>query len=95
MWVPEGIFHYNIEGRSATDGDDQQAKKLDVSERRTQRVGVKGIMFGVNRCLTNASIMKRFVQPRTMKRSKLDNEHNKACPLPSLASPSPSLASPS
>ena len=88
VWVPEGIFHYNVEGRSPTDGSDQQAKKLDISERRTQRVGIKGISFVLNRALTNAAIMKRFKQPSTIKRWRLDQEHSKARCLPPSACPS-------
>ena len=97
VWVPEGIFHYNVEGRSPTDGSDQQAKKLDISERRTQRVGIKGISFVLNRALTNAAIMKRFKQPSTIKRWRLDQEHSKAraasLPLPAPAIGLPSHAS--
>ena len=44
----EGIWHYNIEGRSATDGADQQRKKLNLAERRIVRAGPKGILCALD-----------------------------------------------
>lgn len=38
MWAPESIFHYNVEGRSATDTSDQGRRKLAMAERRIERV---------------------------------------------------------
>ena len=37
MWCPEGIFSYNTYGRSATDGHDQDRKKLHLADRRVVR----------------------------------------------------------
>ena len=39
VYTPEPLWHYNVEGRSATDGDDQLCKRLCVAERRCQRAG--------------------------------------------------------
>ena len=41
VWVPESIQHYNIEGRSATDGGDQLRRKLATAERRIDAQGIK------------------------------------------------------
>ncbi|KAL1528350.1 hypothetical protein AB1Y20_009704 [Prymnesium parvum] len=87
VWVPESIFHYNIEGRSATDSADQVRKKLSVAERRTERAGPKGIAFVFDVAFTNGSILQRMLQPEGMKRSKLDEfnkcyfEHHYSCQM--------------
>ena len=83
VWAPEGIHHYNIEGRSPTDASDQDAKKLDISERRTVRNGVKGMLWVINRALGNAATMKRFLQPASTKQWRLDQQHSKVCAPPS------------
>lgn len=78
VWVPESIWHYNVEGRSATDGSDQLRKKLCMAERRIQRAGHKGICFVFNIAFTNGAVLHRFLQPASMKRSELDNLFNKS-----------------
>lgn len=78
VWAPESIWHYNVQGRSATDGADQLRKKLSVAERRTVRIGHKGINFVFDLALTNAAIMWRFVHEAAgEERWKLDNKFNK------------------
>lgn len=78
VWVPESIWHYNVQGRSATDGADQLRKKLSIAERRTLRIGHKGINFVFDLALTNASIMWKFVHEAAgEKRWVLDNKFNK------------------
>ena len=72
VWAFESIQHYNIEGRSPTDGNDQLRKKLQLSERRTQRAGRKGMDFCFDLVFNNAHIMRRDKQPRSMPRRKLD-----------------------
>ena len=63
VWAPEGLWHYGVEGRSATDGDDQQQKKVAMAERRIVRNGTKGILWGLDRAFTNGHIMESFVAP--------------------------------
>ena len=58
VWAPEGIWYYNIEGRSPTDGNDQQRKKLNLASRRVMRYGMKEMLFGLDLALTNGSIME-------------------------------------
>eukprot|EP00967_Tisochrysis_lutea_P133802 scaffold235436_cov35-Tisochrysis_lutea.AAC.2 len=41
VWAPESVWHYNVQGRSATDGHDQQRKKLSLASRRVVRMGTK------------------------------------------------------
>lgn len=77
IWVPESIWHYNVEGRSATDGSDQLRKKLCVAERRVQRAGHKGICFVFDIAFTNGSLMQRFMQPTSMRRTSLDQYYTK------------------
>ena len=57
VWAPEGTWYYNIEGRSPTDGNDQQRKKLTIAGRRTQRLGTKQMLFGLDLALTDGSII--------------------------------------
>lgn len=64
VWVPEAIWHYNVQGRSATDGADQLRKKLSLGTRRIVRAGHKGITFVLDVAFTNAAIMWQFVQPK-------------------------------
>ena len=42
---PMGVGCYNIFGRNATDGGDQQRNRLSLSSRRRTRVGPKGALF--------------------------------------------------
>ena len=79
VWAPENIWHYNVQGRSATDGADQLRKKLSLAERRIQRIGNKCISFVFDVAFTNASIMWLFVQPPTTLRAKLEREFTKVC----------------
>ena len=77
VWVPESIWHYNIEGRSATDGGDQMRRKMAMAERRITRAGHKGIAFVFDIAFSNGAIAWRFMQPRTTSRSKLDKTYTK------------------
>ena len=78
VWSPEGIWHYNVQGRSATDGHDQQRKKLCMAERRIVRAGHKGIAFVFDLALTNMSIIWRELAQRTgMSMAKLNKQYNK------------------
>lgn len=77
VWAPESIWHYNLQGRSATDGCDQLRKRMSVAERRTLRIGVKGIFFVFDLAFTNAAIMWHFVHCRDFSRGKLNRDFNK------------------
>ena len=77
VWAPEAIWHYNVQGRSATDGSDQLRKKMCIAERRILRAGNKGISFVFDIAFTNAAIMWQFLQPEDMPRWKRDNHFNK------------------
>lgn len=70
VYAPEGLWHYGAEGRSATDGDDQQQKKVAMAERRVVRNGTKGILWGLDRAFTNGSIMETFVAPADTRAKK-------------------------
>ena len=109
MWAPEGLFHYSRDGRSATDGDDQQQncqKKMAMAERRICRNGTKGILWGVDRAFTNGHIMERFLAPEDTSAHLLADRYTKvrrppSCPPAqkySISRPAtclPSLRSPS
>ena len=85
VWVPESIWHYNVEGRSATDGGDQLRRKMAMAERRIVRAGHKGISFVFDIAFSNGAVAWRFLQPRSTKRSKLDRDYTKvrrSCPCP-------------
>lgn len=78
VWAPEAIWHYNMQGRSATDGSDQLRKKLCVAERRIVRAGVKGISFVFDLGITNAFIMWHFLnRPLVKNRAELDLKFSK------------------
>ena len=77
IWAPEAVWHYNVQGRSATDGADQLRKKLCLAERRICRIGNKGISFVFDIMFTNAAIMWQFLQPATTKPSKLRRDFTK------------------
>lgn len=79
VWAPEPIWHYNLLGRSATDGCDQQRKKMSIAERRIVRAGVKGISFVFDLMFTNASIMWNFVNRDVTSRAQLDKKFSKVC----------------
>ena len=66
VWAPEGIWFYNVEGRSATDGHDQERKKLAMAERRIKRFGLKGMMFAFDLAFTNGSILNRCLAPKDL-----------------------------
>ena len=68
-----------MQGRSATDGEDQLPKKLAIAERRCVRAGVKGIKFVLDIALTNGHIMELFVQERDggHTRAKMDKLYTK------------------
>jgi len=76
-WCPEPIWHYNIEGRSATDSADQARKKLTLAERRNVRAGPKGISFVLDIAFTNGAVLQRMLQPATMPRAQLDKKYTK------------------
>ena len=80
VWAPESIWHYNLQGRSGTDGHDQQRKKLAMaSGRRVVRAGVKGILFALDLALTNGWTMWQFLGEKGgISRTKLDHERTKA-----------------
>lgn len=77
LWAPENTWHYNIEGRSATDSADQARKKLSLAERRIQRAGHKGIAFVFDIAFSNGAAMQRMLQPQSMSRAQLDNKFTK------------------
>lgn len=77
LWAPENTWHYNIEGRSATDSADQARRKLSIAERRTKRAGPKGIAFVFDLAFSNGSAMQRMMQPAALKRSTLDQKFTK------------------
>ena len=77
VWAPEAIWHYNVQGRSATDGADQLRKKLCIAERSIQRIGNKGMSFVFDIAFTNASIMWAFVQPGDMPAWKRETKFTK------------------
>lgn len=78
VWTPEPIWHYNLMGRSATDGCDQLRKKMSVAERRIERSGVKGICFVFDLAFTNAAIMWTFLnREHAQSRGQLENNYNK------------------
>lgn len=82
VWAPEPIWHYNVQGRSATDGADQLRKKLCIAERRIVRAGVKGISFVFDLAFTNASIMWQYMHRTKVSRQKLDSKYTKvSCTL--------------
>ena len=70
VWAPEGIWYYNVEGRSPTDGHDQDRTKLSISDRRTVRYGMKGILFVFDILMTNAAIMHEFLAPDDLSADK-------------------------
>lgn len=77
VWAPEAIWHYNIQGRSATDGADQLRKKMCLAERRIVRAGVKGMTFVFDLAFTNAAIMWQFLNRTQVSRSVLEKKFTK------------------
>lgn len=77
VWTPESIFHYTMEGRSATDSSDQSRKKMSMAERRTVRAGHKGILFVFDIAFTNGAAIKKFLQPTALPRAQLDTKFTK------------------
>ncbi|KAL1524323.1 hypothetical protein AB1Y20_019223 [Prymnesium parvum] len=77
-WAPESVWHYNVEGRSATDSADQGRKKMTIAERRTKRAGPKGIAFVFDIAFTNGAIIQRMLQPASIKRAELDKKFTKS-----------------
>lgn len=77
VWAPESIWHYNMLGRSATDGCDQLRKKMSLAERRIVRAGVKGIAFVFDLAFTNAAIMWSYVHRASETRAALEQNFNK------------------
>ena len=69
VWAPEGIWYYNVEGRSATDGNDQERKKLAIAERRCVRYGLKGMHFVFDLAFTNGAIISRGLAPDDLPKS--------------------------
>ena len=80
VWIPESPWHYNVEGRSATDGADQSRRKLAMAERRILRAGLKGMTFIFDVAFTNGHALWKMLAPKDIKRSKLDNEYTKVRP---------------
>ena len=78
MACPEGIHAYNIYGRSATDNHDQGQKKLNTSERRTLREGVKGGLFVLDVLFTNGHIMQVDLAEGEVPIWKLKKKYTKA-----------------
>lgn len=77
VWAPEAIWHYNLQGRSATDVSDQLRRKMCLAERRIVRAGTKGVAFVFDLAFTNASIMWRFVHRDLVTWGKLDRDFSK------------------
>ena len=75
---PDGIHAYNIYGRSATDGHDQNQKKMNMSERRTVREGVKGGLFVIDVLFANGSIMQKDLVASTVAPWKLKKDYTKS-----------------
>ena len=61
--VPYPLWAYNVYGRSGVDGMDQFRKQQQTSARRTVRNGVKGMLFVIDICLSNAAILMLEHQP--------------------------------
>ena len=71
VWCPEGIFSYNVFGRSATDGHDQERKKMALADgRRVLRDTLKAGLFDIDVLLTNFSIAWRVLEPDLKKAEK-------------------------
>ena len=69
---------YNVQGRSATDGNDQLRKKLCMAERRIVRAGHKGIAFVLDLAMTNVAIIWRELAAKNgVKLNDLDVKYNK------------------
>lgn len=77
VWTPESIFHYNIEGRSATDSADQARRKLAMAERRIERAGQKGMAFVFDIAFSNGAIIQRMLQPQDTKMHTLETKYTK------------------
>lgn len=77
VYAPESIIHYGEKGRGATDGDDQQHKKLCISERRVVRAGTKGILWVIDRAITNAHIIEKDLAPESISAGKFKNLYTK------------------
>lgn len=77
VWAPESVWHYNVQGRSATDGADQLRKKMNLSERRIVRAGHKGTTFAFDLAFTNATIIWEWLRRETATRTQLDKDFNK------------------
>ena len=77
VYAPEALHHYGRDGRSATDGDDQQQKKLAMAERRCQRAGTKGILWGLDRAFTNGHIVEKLLAPESTLPFKMVNHYSK------------------
>lgn len=77
VWAPENLWHYSIEGRSATDSADQARKKLCLGERRITRAGHKGIAFVFDIAFTNGACLQRLLQPESTPRAQLDRKFTK------------------
>lgn len=82
VWTPESIWHYNVHGRSATDGCDQLRKKVNLVERRIVRAGHKGITFVFDLAFTNATIMWEWLQRDEYSRSVMEQKFNKVRTTP-------------
>ena len=55
--MPEGIGLYNLIGRSATDGGDQERKRLSLANRRQLRSGPKGALLDAEIAMVNATVV--------------------------------------
>lgn len=79
VWAPESIWHYNVEGRSATDTADQTRRKLAMAERRIERAGQKGICFVFDIAFSNGSVIQRMLQQTdgSMTMSAWEHNYNK------------------
>ena len=77
VWIPESPWHFNVEGRSATDSSDQDRKKMALAERRITRQGHKGIVFVFDIAFDNAYAMWSEMAPEDISTSKWIQNYTK------------------
>ena len=70
MWAPEGIWFYNVEGRSATDGHDQSRQKIQISARRIVRFGSKKTFCFIDLAFTNGAIIEELLHADRPKKER-------------------------
>ena len=77
VWAPEGMWHYNVEGRSPTDNHDGERGKVPLAERRIVRNGCKGILFVIDIALTNGFIIWDHMKPKGLTEWAIKHKYTK------------------